>query len=311
MDKTGILLIGLLLIITVYLMVYLLVQRRKTERLMDRLDRMVDAAVDGNLQEEYFDESRLSSFEARFFQYLRMQAGRDKKQTEEQKKIHGLLADISHQTKTPIANLVLYAQLLEEQIQEEESRDLVRQLNRQAEKLQFLITALIKSSRLDQGIIQPVPGGHSVNELLIQIVEMGEPAAEQKQICMTLQTETATDTAYFDPRWTAEALWNILDNGIKYTYPGDTIILRGSAYELFYRIDIINHGIRIPDEEIPKIFKRFYRSGQTEGDGVGLGLYLAREIIRAQGGYIKVTSKEETIFSVFLPRQSENGKRNV
>lgn len=311
MDKTGILLIGLLLIITVYLTVYLLVQRRKTERLMDRLDRMVDAAVDGNLQEEYFDESRLSSFEARFFQYLRMQAGRDKKQTEEQKKIHGLLADISHQTKTPIANLVLYAQLLEEQIQEEESRDLVRQLNRQAEKLQFLITALIKSSRLDQGIIQPVPGGHSVNELLIQIVEMGEPAAEQKQICMTLQTETATDTAYFDPRWTAEALWNILDNGIKYTYPGDTIILRGSAYELFYRIDIINHGIRIPDEEIPKIFKRFYRSGQTEGDGVGLGLYLAREIIRAQGGYIKVTSKEETIFSVFLPRQSENGKRNV
>lgn len=310
MDNWWILLI-VLVILNCLLAGCLLVQRRRTEKMMDRLDQMVEAAIDGSFEENFFDESRLSCFEARLFQYFQRQSGRDKKQAEEQKEIHELIADISHQTKTPIANLVLYAQLLQEQLWEEEAEELARQLNVQAEKLQFLIASLIKSSRLNQGIIQPVPQEHSVRELIRQTVEMGEPAARHKQICLTWQTETENDTACFDIRWTAEAMWNILDNAIKYTSPRDTILLKGCAFELFYRIDVIDHGRGIPEDEIPRIFGRFYRSGRTEEDGVGLGLYLARKIIRIQGGYIKVTSKEETVFSVYLPRKLENRMTNV
>lgn len=127
----------------------------------------------------------------------------------------------------------------------------------------------------------------------------------EKGVEIQWQIEEGSQWAYFDPKWTGEALWNLLDNAIKYTHRGDTVLLEGCAYESFYRIDVIDHGRGIPEEEIPRIFQRFYRSGKAnEEEGVGLGLYLAREIVRAQGGYMKVTSGEEVVFSVFLPRRA-------
>ncbi|MEH2952631.1 sensor histidine kinase [Candidatus Merdisoma sp. JLR.KK011] len=97
-----------------------------------------------------------------------------------------------------------------------------------------------------------------------------------------------------------------MDNAVKYTFHGDTVLIEGRAYELFYRIDVTDHGKGIPEEDIPKIFQRFYRSPKNrEEEGVGLGLYLAREIIRVQGGYMKVASGEKTVFSIFLPKREE------
>lgn len=279
------------------------VQRRQTALLMERLEEMLEAAIDGSFEEQNFDESHLSSIEARLCQYLRRQSGKEEELSREQKEIHTLLADISHQTKTPIANLLLYAGLLAEQ-SPEEAKELAFQLNAQAEKLKFLIESLIKSSRLEQGIIQLSPKESSVRELLYKTTEEGAPKAGQKRIRLQCQIKEGDDIAFFDYRWTAEALWNILDNAIKYTCEGDTVFIKGSPYEIFYRIDIVDHGMGIREEELPKIFQRFYRSGQVhEEEGVGIGLYLSREIIRAQGGYIKVSSKKETVFSVFLPRK--------
>jgi len=306
MDKTALLFGGLLLLVSA-LTGFLLVRKKQTLDLMDRLNGMLEAAMEGSFEEKYFDESCLSAFEARLYQYLQGQAGKERKRKEEQREVHALIADISHQTKTPVANLILYAQLLEEQVREEETKDLARQVSHQAEKLKFLIDSLIKSSRLDQGIIQLNPQEHSVGGLLRQVLKMGEPLAQQKEVQLECRLEDGNDTAVFDPKWTSEALWNILDNAIKYTCPGDTVLLKGCAYELFYRIDVIDHGMGILEEEIPRLFQRFYRSGRVrEEEGAGLGLYLAREIVRGQGGYIKAESKEETVFSVFLPRLPEH-----
>lgn len=116
---------------------------------MERLEEMLEAAIDGSFEEQHFDESHLSSIEARLCQYLRRQEGREQEFSKEQGEIHSLLADISHQTKTPIANLLLYAGLLSEQAPKE-AGELAYQLNAQAEKLKFLIDSLIKSSRLEQ-----------------------------------------------------------------------------------------------------------------------------------------------------------------
>lgn len=302
MDNSIILCTGLILAAFLGAAGYIFVQRKQTELLMERLEEMLEAAIDGSFEERHFDESHLSSIEARLCQYLRRQAGREQELSKEQGEIQSLLGDISHQTKTPIANLLLYAGLLSEQAPEE-SAELAHQLNAQAEKLKFLIDSLIKSSRLEQGIIRLSPKESSVRQLLNEIAEESFLAAEQKQIQIQCQIE-GEDNAFFDYKWTIEALWNILDNAIKYTLKGDVILIKGFPYELFYRIDIVDHGIGIKEEEIPKIFQRFYRSGQVkEEDGVGLGLYLAREIIHTQGGYIKVTSGKETVFSVFLPRR--------
>ncbi len=287
------------------LAVCMVMEKRQMHRHLNQLDQMLEAAIDGNFEERRFDESRLSSFEVRLSQYLSRQTGREQELTREREEIHGLIADISHQTKTPVANLVLYADLLSERAPEE-SGELARQLTAQAEKLQFLIASLIKGSRLEQGIIHPSPGMHSVRDLAAQAVEEGAYPAGKKGIRLSMQIEEGTDLAWFDPRWTGEALWNLLDNAIKYTVQGDTVLIEGRAYELFYRIDVVDHGRGISEEEVPRIFRRFYRSPKSrEEEGVGLGLYLAREIIRAQGGYMKVTSGEKTVFSIFLPRRKE------
>lgn len=289
----------------IVLAVCMALERRQIHRHLNHLDRILETAIDGSFEERHFDESRLSSFEARFYQYLSRQAGKERELTREKKKIHGLIADISHQTKTPIANLILYADLLSEQVPEE-SGELSRQITVQAEKLQFLITSLIKGSRLEQGIIHPTPKKCSVGELIVRTAKEGAYLAEKKGIRLAWQIEEGTDLAWFDPKWTGEALWNLLDNAIKYTFEGDTVLIQGRAYELFYRIDVVDHGRGISEEEIPKVFHRFYRSPKSrEEEGVGLGLYLAREIIQAQGGYMKVTSGKETVFSIFLLRREE------
>jgi len=114
----------------------------------------------------------------------------------------------------------------------------------------------------------------------------------------------AEGTACYDLKWTAEALYNLLDNAIKYTAPGGEIQLAVKTYELFLRMDVSDNGIGISEEELPRIFSRFYRSpAVSETEGVGIGLYLSRQIITGQGGYIKVQSTPDagSIFSVYLP----------
>lgn len=113
--------------------------------------------------------------------------------------------------------------------------------------------------------------------------------------------------AVYDRRWTEEALFNILDNAVKYGEPGMPVCVTVTSYELFVRIDIMNYGNEIPGEEYPRIFMRYYRGGNAVfvKEGIGLGLYLSREIITDQGGYIKVSSAKGmgNVFSVFMKKR--------
>ena len=132
------------------------------------------------------------------------------------------------------------------------------------------------------------------------------PGAEAKAI--TLTVEPTDLTARFDPKWTAEALYNLVDNAVKYTPAGGAVTLRAVGYELFCRVDVTDTGPGIPESEQARIFQRFYRSpSASEAEGVGIGLYLARQIAAGQGGYLKVSSRpgEGSTFSLFLPRAEE------
>lgn len=125
--------------------------RLRTRRMLDTLGKMLDDAIRGEFRESLYDESRLSALETRMAHYLSASAVSAKNLAEEKDAIKTLIGDISHQTKTPIANLLLYAQLLEEQDLPPESREYASALEHQAEKLRFLIDALVKTSRLESG----------------------------------------------------------------------------------------------------------------------------------------------------------------
>ena len=279
-----------------------LYERWKLKKAFDTLESMLYAAERGEFSESQFGESRLSKIEAMFARYLNASAVSAKATAREKDKIKKLIADISHQTKTPIANLMLYSELLLESDLTDDQIDSSNAIHQQTTKLQFLIEALVKLSRLDNGIIQLSPHRQQVTEVMQAVYDEMLSKASAKRLDLVLKPGDAM--AVFDLKWTVEALGNIVDNAIKYTKAG-SVCLSCQDYDLFARIDVSDTGIGIIEEEQPKIFRRFYRSARVEKEeGVGIGLYLAREIIGAQGGYIKVASAsgKGSTFSVFLPK---------
>lgn len=277
--------------------------RWRTQRLLKRLDDMLEKAITQGFTEEDYDESLLSAVETKLARYLAASTVSARNLQSEKDKIKTLIADISHQTKTPLANVLLYAQLLSEQPLQDESRACVTALEGQAEKLQSLIEALVKTSRLESGVLALHPQPASLAPMLEEAVAQFAPKAAEKGIDLTLAA--AEGDGVFDPKWTVEAVGNLLDNAVKYTPAGGAVTVQAHCYELFCRIDVTDTGPGIPEEEQAKVFQRFYRSpANHQAQGVGIGLYLARQIAEGQGGYIKVFSKpgKGAKFSLYLPR---------
>lgn len=277
--------------------------RRRLRRVMRQLDEILDAAIQDEFRETAFDETLRSSVESKLADYLSASAVSARRVQAEKRNLEALLSDISHQTKTPLANILLYAQLLSEQSLPESAQSCVSSLEGQTKKLQTLIESLVKLSRLESGVLTFHPQRGPLSPMLEDAAAQLRPKAEEKGISLTLRP---TDIqAVFDPKWTEEAVCNLLDNAVKYTPSGGQVTIGAAAYELFCRIDVEDNGPGIPEEEQAKIFGRFYRGQDRHTDeGIGLGLYLVRQIAAGQGGYVKVSSKpgQGAKFSLFLPR---------
>lgn len=283
-----------------------LLERGRTIRTLSRLDAMLTAAMDGTFSEQSFDESRLSALESRMVQYLAANSASARNLRRQKDQISALISDISHQTRTPVANLQLYASLLAEQPLSEQGQDCVKAIAGQAEKLQTLIEALVKTSRLETGILALHPAADDVVPVVERAVGQYALLAEQKGVRLTWKTEEAAPIqAIFDAKWTEEALCNLLDNAVKYTPEGGTVTVGAVRYEMFCALRVTDTGPGIPETEQAQIFGRFWRApGAYEEQGVGIGLYLTRQIMRNQGGYVRVKSApgEGSTFSLFLPR---------
>jgi len=277
--------------------------RRRTLRTLRGLEQLLDEAIRGGFAETRFDESRLSAVEAKLARCLSACAASAQAAAEEKDKIKTLIADISHQTKTPIANVLLYAQLLEEQELSREGRTCAEALEEQAGKLQALIEALVKTSRLETGVLSLRPVSGLLEPMLEGAVTQFAPRAAEKGVSLTLNPTDAA--AVFDAKWTGEALCNLLENAVKYTPAGGSVTVEVISYEMFCRINVADTGPGIPEAEQARVFGRFYRSAAVSQEpGVGIGLYLTRQIAERQGGYIKVFSRPGggAKFSLYLPR---------
>lgn len=276
----------------------------RTSRILNNVDKMLDSAIDGSFNEDDFSETRLSKLEAKMRRYLAAGKTARGKIEGERNSIKSLVSDISHQTKTPISNILLYTELLSEKQLDSESKTLLKNIKNQSDKLNFLIQSLVKVSRLENGIMAVEPKENKFADLLGAIDFTN--AAREKGVTLTYD-EFSDLTAVFDLKWTAEAIANIIDNAIKYTPTGGSVTVSAEEYEMFVRLDIADTGIGIDEPETAKIFSRFYRSPDVHDEnGAGIGLYLAREIISLDGGYIKVKSEKGrgSVFSVFLAKTS-------
>jgi signal transduction histidine kinase len=275
------------------------------KKLLQKLDAMLDDALNGTFQTQSYDEKLLSKIETKMARFLDASSLRREQIENERERIRSLIGDISHQTKTPLANVALYSQLLSEQNLTDDQKAIAAQIGASAEKLKFLIQSLVKASRLESGVIKIEPKPGNVYDLVNTAAEQCAALAAAQNITFTAARGEPL-TALIDPRWCNEALFNIIDNAIKYTPENGAVSVSVTEYEMFVRIDVTDNGRGIREDDLPKVFTRFWRAEESaDSQGVGIGLYLAREIVTACGGYIKVSSviSKGAVFSVFLPKR--------
>ena len=286
----------------VIVIVVFIIKTIQAKREMDRIEEMLDSAIKGEFSEKEFSEEKISKLESRFSDFLNSSSLSALNVEKDRDKIKNLISDISHQTKTPIANLLLHSELLMESDLTNEQRESLEAISSEAEKLRFLVDALVKLSRLENGILALSPEKEDVGRLIKEIALSMRKKAEAKGLYLNVTEDSAE--ASFDYKWTLEAFSNIVDNAIKYTEVGGINISLQTS-EMFVCIIVKDTGIGILEEDIPKIFARFERlQSSKEKEGVGIGLYLAREILQKEGGYIKVKSKkgEGSEFFIYIKR---------
>lgn len=294
--------------------------KEREKRLQIRLQNMLEDAIAGTFKESHLEESKESELESSMWRFLNDCQVSSFHLKEQKQRIQSLISDISHQTVTPISNIKIYTELLEEQQSiwrmkknnEDDDRledmlvdmeEEIGSIKDQVDKLDFLIESLVKLSRLENGILSLNLQKTCIKEVLSALKVQFAKKALEKNISLVI--EDSMEEAEFDNKWTIEAIANIVDNAIKYTPEDGNVIIQVSPYSLFLRLDVIDTGIGIAEQEIGSIFTRFYRSPAVcMQHGVGIGLYLAREVMKMQKGYIKVSSKVGmgSTFSVFLYR---------
>ena len=254
-----------------------------------------NVALLGGESADHIADENLTPTERRMITRLCELEAREAKVQNSYRRISSLVADIAHQSKTPLSSILMYTEM-------SENGEIIRA---QTEKLSFLMDSLTKLAKCEGGLIAEnlTPKENSIKELLRCAIEANYTAADSKGIDIRCDVPDQLK-AEFDLRWTAEAVGNIIDNAVKYSPNGSTVAISAREYDMFVRIDISDEGCGIAEDELCNIWKRFYRGKNAQNDnGVGIGLYLTSNILSAEGGRVSVRSDGKgSTFSVFLSK---------
>jgi len=280
-------------------------QRRQVSLFADDLCETLDALMSGRTLEGYqpYEDSITAKVQGKLMQYFDIMNEGKRQSQRDKETIQSLVSDISHQVKTPIANIKMFTGILRDHdLPAEKQAEFLATMGAQIDKLDFLLQSLIKMSRLETGTFTLHMEEARLADTIAQSMSTVWAKAEAKQIDLSAECNPAI-TVQHDTKWTAEAIGNVLDNAVKYTPAGGKVAITVRPWQFYTRVDITDTGIGIPEEHYNDVFQRFYRAQEVAGqEGVGLGLYLANGIITRQQGYISVKSKvgTGTTFSIYL-----------
>lgn len=280
-------------------------QRRQICRFADELCGTLDGLIAEQKPEKYFyyGDTLVSKVQGKLMQFYDLMSEERRQSLQDKQVIQELVSDISHQVKTPIANLQMFSGILRSHdLSGEKRAEFLDMAAGQIDKLDFLMQSLIRMSRLETGTFSLHVERNDLYDTIAQALNGIWAKAAAKELDLSVECDSGI-TARHDPRWTAEAFSNILDNAVKYTPAGGSIRISVRPWQFYTRVDIADTGPGIPEEHCHEVFKRFWRGEEAAAkEGVGLGLYLAQEIITRQRGYISVKSGvgEGSVFSVYL-----------
>lgn len=275
-----------------------------TTDLCQTLDHMIAGSDVPNRSKD--SETQLARISHRLLRLYQIMQDNQRKVDEERQELQSLVSDISHQVKAPVSNLKMVTDtLLSRPVTDAERTDFICGIRNQTDKLDFLFQALVKTSRLEMGVIRLEKKSCKLFDTVAQAMSGIVYAAEKKKIAVSVDCPEHLTLSH-DSKWTAEALFNLLDNAVKYTPSCGKIAVSVLQWEMYVEIRVNDTGKGISESNQATIFRRFYREEEVhEQQGVGIGLYLARQIVMQQGGYIKVASTpgQGSVFSIMLPVQ--------
>ncbi len=261
------------------------------DQVNENMDQMLSTRSGLRLPQVQDSESAFARFVSklsRLYEALRIAQTR----TEDEKcAMQGMIADLSHQIKTPVTNIKMDLELLSSRkMPQEKQQEFLDRTLHQADKMDFLIQSIIKMSRLESGAIQLAPQYADLARTLANaLCSIGAQAGKKK---MDISVECPQPfMVRHDPRWTEEAIFNLLDNAVKYTPENGTIQVRAEMREAGAYLSVSDNGKGIPEEWQGAVFSKFFRTPDVHNmPGAGVGLYLTRQILEAQGSYVTVKS---------------------
>lgn len=276
----------------VFVLIYLFATAGRYERISELaadIDKILHG--DSHVSLEKYSEGELGILQSEVYKMtVRL---REQQQNLQEDKIYlaDSLADISHQIRTPLTSINLLISLLsEENVSGERKQKLTQELHELLFRIEWLVTSLLKISKLDAGTV-------SLKKENIALLELIEKSTEPLLVPMELRGQelrvNAQGMFFGDVLWTCEAISNIVKNCMEHTPDGGRIEITASENVLYAEIVISDNGCGIAPEDLPHIFERFYK-GKNSGDkSFGIGLFLARSIITAQNGTVKAENKME------------------
>lgn len=241
------------------------------------------------------DELMLSRIENQLVRIQEMLEGRRKEAEKSRDEIQKLISEVAHQMRTPLANIESYTCLLGNAVEdvltgdkemEQISGQYISSLEESEKKLHFLVDSFVKMARLEHHVIQIRKNECDLCRTIQNTFGQIQNRAEEKEIQFHIDMPERAVCSH-DPNWLGEAIYNILDNAVKYSGQRGIVEVILAQNELYFKLQVRDHGIGIEEGEENLIFRRFYRGRRvTIQEGFGIGLYLAREIIHLHGGFL-------------------------
>lgn len=292
--------IGVILFLSCLILVWCMHMLQKTDdeyfsAIVSDIAQLIDVLTELEEQEIFpaNEDTLVSKLQSKIQKLVRILKLQKEKEQQEHENIKGLVSDLSHQLKTPISNLKMYTEFLKQtELSQQERDSYLHILDLSVQRLTFLSESMIKVSRLESGLITLDCKKQSINDTILKAVKDVYTSAKQAGVTVSYEGDCRWEVLH-DRRWTAEALFNLLDNAVKYGKAGNQIGISVRKLGALLEISVKDENEPIPEHERTRIFERFYRgrnAGQKEG--VGIGLYLARQIIEKQGGYLSVREWE-------------------
>lgn len=264
---------------------------REIEKLSDYLRRIYHGNYTLDIRDNM--EGELSILKNEIYKVTLILSKQAEALQEEKEQLAQALSDISHQLKTPLTSMMVMSELLSnDELKPEKRMEFTKNLEIQLHRMEWLLSSLLKLSKLDAGTI-------AFKKEFITVSEVVKQALKPIQIPMELKEQKLKVSGdgkisfLGDFNWTVEALVNILKNCMEHTQDGGTISVDYTENPIFIQIVISDNGSGIEKEDLPFIFKRFYKGKNASEDSIGIGLALAKSIIVNQNGDITVTSQKK------------------